>query len=74
MRHSGARVCALKILFLALWPLRKEGRYVRNIFAVLRPLPEGRGMLDLIAMHAVVAERNKWLTVTPLRNFMDSVG
>jgi len=47
---------------------------VRNIFAVLRPLPEGRGMLDLIAMHAVVAERNKWLTVTPLRNFMDSVG
>ena len=74
MRHSGARVCALKILFLTLWPLRKEGRYARNIFAVLRPLPEGRGMLDLIAMHAVVAERNKWLTVTPLLNFMVSVG
>ena len=74
MRHSGARVCALKILFLTLWPLRKEGRYVRNIFAVLRPLPEGRGMLDLIAMHAVVTERNRWLTVTALRTFMDSVG
>ena len=74
MRHSGAQVCAGKILFLALWPPRKEGRYARNIFAVLRPMPEGWGMLDLIAMHAVVAERNKWLTVTPLRNFMDSVG
>ncbi len=74
MRHSGERVCALKILFLALGPLRKEVRYARNIFAVLRPLPEGRGILDLIAMYAVVAERNKWLTVTPLRNFMDSFG
>ena len=74
MRHSGARVCALKILFLALGLLRKEGRYTRNIFVVLRPLPEGRGILDLIAMHAVVTGRNKWLTVTPLRNFMDSVG
>ena len=47
---------------------------MRNIFAVLRPLPEGRGMLDLIAMHAVVTERNRWLTVTALRTFMDSVG
>ena len=42
--------------------------------AVPRLFPEGRGILDLIAMHAVIIERNKWLMVTPLRNFMDSVG
>ncbi len=47
---------------------------VNDDHAVPRMFPEGRGILDLIAMHAVVAERNKWLTVTPLRNFMDSVG
>jgi len=47
---------------------------VNDYHAVPRMFPEGRGMLDLIAMHAVVAERNKWLTVTPLLNFMVSVG
>ena len=47
---------------------------VSDDHAVPHMFPEGRGILDLIAMHAVVAERNKWLTVTPLRNFMDSVG
>ena len=47
---------------------------VNDYHVVPRMFPEGRGILDLIAMHAVAAERNKWLTVTPLRNVIDSVG
>lgn len=35
---------------------------VNDDHAVPRMFPEGRGILDLIAMHAVIIERNKWLT------------
>ena len=35
---------------------------VNDDSAVPRMFPEGRGILDLIAMHAVIIERNKWLT------------
>lgn len=46
---------------------------VNDYHAVPRMFPEGRGILDLIAMHAVVTQRNQRLTVTPLPNFTDSV-
>ena len=62
-------VKAVRVLMV----IRRKGHNLYTCI-VQRLAIDNRVNDDHVAMHAVIIERNKWLTVTPLRNFMDSVG